>query len=45
MDWNHLLSWGSPVGLGAFFFGLGGLLRGLMKGKHCCRGVWDKKDK
>lgn len=33
-DWNHLLSWGSPVGLGAFFVGLGVLLRGLMHKAH-----------
>ncbi|HEY1645904.1 MAG TPA: hypothetical protein VGF75_06060 [Candidatus Saccharimonadales bacterium] len=43
MDWNHVFSWGSPVGLGVFFVGLGALLRGLGRMKH--HHHWDKEGK
>jgi len=39
VDWTHLLGWSSPIGLGAFLFGLGAVLRGLKK----MHGHWDKK--
>jgi hypothetical protein len=40
MDWNQVLGWGSPIGLGVFLGGLGMLLRCMMhmrKMRH-----WDK---
>jgi hypothetical protein len=27
MDWNQVLGWGSPIGLGVFFAGLGVFFR------------------
>jgi len=27
MDWNQVLGWGSPIGLGVFLFGFGKFLR------------------
>jgi len=30
MDWNHVLGWGSPIGLGAFLLGLGKFLKAMM---------------
>lgn len=38
MDWTSVLGWGSPIGLGVFFGGLGFFFRGLMKKGH----HWDK---
>jgi hypothetical protein len=42
MNWYHVLGWGSPVGLGAFFVGLGTLLKGLMHGKNGGYGKHEK---
>jgi hypothetical protein len=43
MNWTHLLGWGSPIGLGAFFIGLGALLKGLMHGKMYGKHGWHEK--
>ena len=32
MDWNHVLGWSSPIGLGAFLLGLGKFLKAFMVG-------------
>ena len=40
-NWQDILGWGSPIGLAAFFIGLGALLRGLRHGmKH--KMDWEK---
>lgn len=36
MDWNQVLGWGSPIGLGVFLAGLGFFVRTYM-------GNWRKK--
>lgn len=46
MDWNQVLGWGSPIGLGAFFWGFAKLLKALMFKAHHMdmkREMWDKK--
>lgn len=30
MDWNQVLGWGSPIGLGVFLFGLGKFFKAFM---------------
>jgi hypothetical protein len=30
MDWNQVLGWGSPIGLGVFFAGLGIFVRNYL---------------
>ena len=41
MDWSHVLGWGSPIGWGAFLFGLGMFFRGLMHKSY----MWAKGGK
>ncbi|HEU5005194.1 MAG TPA: hypothetical protein VFT49_03870 [Candidatus Saccharimonadales bacterium] len=38
-DWNQVLGWGSPIGLGVFLAGLGIFTRNYM------RSWWDRRNK
>jgi len=34
MDWNQVLGWGSPIGLGVFFLGFGKFMRAFYGGMY-----------
>lgn len=42
MDWNQVLGWGSPIGLGAFFFGLGKLMKAFWGNMYARRQMMEK---
>lgn len=42
MDWNTVLGWGSPIGLGVFFLGLGMLCKCIIKMNDTYTKKWKK---